>query len=266
MRFSSFDFDVITGPAPEDPREPEMPAPAIASPAPIRVLSTLGLMGALQSRQAQLEHRLGMPIAFDFAPTKILAGRLEAGEAAELAILTAEAVVRLTAAGRLGPGGAALAASLVGMAQAPGRARPDIATPGALVATLQAAGSIAYSAAGASGLFFAALLDRLGIAADINAKATIIPQGLTGALVARGETEYAIQQVSELMLVDGIDVIGPLPAELQAPTIFSVAPVAAGAGGAATTALIRLLSAPDMAAAFAATGLSPLAGTSSDGH
>lgn len=249
MRFSSFDFDVITSPAPDDPEAPTMREP------PLRVLSTLGLMGALQARQGALEAALGRPLAIDFAPTKVLVDRLASGEAADLAILTAEAVASLTAQGRLAPGAAALAASRVGLAQAPSRPRPDITTPAALIATLRAAGSIAYSAAGASGLFFAALIERLGIGPEINAKARVIPSGLTGLLVARGEADYAVQQISELRMVRGIDIIGPFPAELQTPTVFAAAALAGAPAAAAR--LIALLRGPDMAVALAGSGLDP---------
>ncbi len=251
MRFTPFDFDVITSP-PADPERQAMP------PAPLRLLSTLGLQGALQARAAALADALGGPIATEFAPTKLLLERLAGGEAADLVILTDAAVADLTREGKLAPGAVPLAASLVGLAQAPGRVRPDIATPEALVTTLRAARSIAYSAAGASGLYFAALLERLGIAAEINAKAQIVPSGLTGALVARGETEYAVQQLSELALVDGIEILGPLPAALQTPTVFTVA-ATPGAGPAASR-LLALLAGADMARALAASGLEPLHG------
>ena len=108
--------------------------------------------------------------------------------------------------------------SLVGLAVKAGAPKPDIGTAEALKATLLAAQSIAYSRLGASGVFFAELIERLGIAEAVNAKATIIPSGLTGALVARGEAQMAVQQLSELMAVPGLDIVGPLPASLQTPT------------------------------------------------
>ena len=160
---------------------------------PLRLLSTLAVQGALVAEHAALERRLGTALAAEFAPTKVLIERLAAGEAADVVILTAEAIADLTTQGRLAPGGVALAGSLVGIAQAPGLARPDIGSAATLIATLRVARSIAYSRAGASGIFFAGLLERLGIAVEVNAKATVIPEGLTGALVARGETQYAIQ-------------------------------------------------------------------------
>ncbi|MBW4092241.1 MAG: ABC transporter substrate-binding protein [Proteobacteria bacterium] len=254
MRFSAFDFDVVTSPPPDDRGDTAVTTPLH----PLRVLSTLGVMGALEAQQTALERGLGTTLAVAFAPTKVLLDRLDAGETPDVVILTAEAIAALDHQGRLAPGSAPLAGSLVGIAQAPGGARPDIGSAAALVATLRAARSIAYSGAGASGLFFAALIERLGIAAEINAKATIIPQGLTGALVARGETQYAIQQISELKLVDGIDIIGPLPADTQTPTIFSAAPLAGTAQADTAAALIRLLTGPEMVAAFARAGLEPI--------
>jgi molybdate transport system substrate-binding protein len=256
MRFSAFDFDVVTSPPPDDRGDTEMADP----PPPLRLLSTLGVMGALQAQQGALERRLGTALAAEFAPTKVLVDRLAAGETPDVVILTAEAIAALAAQGKLAPGGAPLALSLVGIAQAPGQAHPDIGSAAALVATLRAARSIAYSAAGASGLFFAQLIERLGIAAEVNAKATVIPQGLTGALVAHGETQYAIQQISELKLVDGIDIIGPLPADTQTPTVFSAAALADRPRAEEATALVRLLAGPEMAAAFTAAGLQPAGG------
>ncbi len=254
MRFSAFDFDVVTSPPPDNRGDTAMTAPQ----PPLRLLSTLGVMGAVQARQAMIERQLGTTLAAEFAPTKVLLDRLAAGETPDVVILTAEAIAALDSRGSLAPGSAPLAGSLVGIAQAPGQAHPDIGSATALIATLRAARSIAYSGAGASGLFFAALIERLGIAAEINAKATVIPQGLTGALVARGETQYAIQQISELKLVDGIDIIGPLPADTQTPTIFSAAALAGAIRPHAAADLIRLLTGAEMAAAFAAAGLEPV--------
>jgi molybdate transport system substrate-binding protein len=146
-----------------------------------------------------------------------------------------------------------LALSHIGMAVKAGAPRPDISTLAALQATLLAAPSIAYSGAGASGLFFAGLLERLGIAEAVNAKATIIPQGFTAALAARGEVALAIQQISELMAVEGVDILGKLPPEANTGAIFS-AGLFAGAEPAAAAALDWLAAAMD-APTLAAGGL-----------
>jgi molybdate transport system substrate-binding protein len=189
-------------------------------PTAIRLLSTLGVQGVME----ELLPGLGTQVTASYGPTKVQMEKLTAGETADVVILTEEAIRELSAAGRIEPASRVdLAVSLVGLAVRAGATRPDIGTPEALRGTLLAARSLVYSRAGASGIFFAALLDRLGIAAEINAKATIIPSGLTGAPVARGEAELAIQQMSELMLVPGLDIIGPLPMELQEPLLFSAA-------------------------------------------
>ena len=222
----------------------------------LRLLSTLAVQGAIEGRLPTWTQALGVPIVARFGPTKMLLEMLAGGEAADVVILTQEAVAAGTASGRFAQDTVAdLALSFVGIAQHPGAPHPDIATPESLVATLLAARSIAYSGAGASGLFFAGLIARLGIAAAVKAKATVIPGGLTGALTMDGRCQYAIQQISELMLVPGIDIIGRLPAALQSPGVFTAACTApAGAGG---RALLALLAAPAMAPAYRAAGLEP---------
>jgi len=86
-----------------------------------------------------------------------------------------------------------------------------------------AARSVAYSRTGASGIYFAGLLPRLGLAEAVNAKATIIPQGFTAEKLVSGEADIAVQQISELMVVPGIEVVGPLPDPVQEMTTFAAA-------------------------------------------
>lgn len=206
----------------------------------MRVFSTLAVAGLLR------------PLLEDavFEPTARLVARIEAGETADLAFLTQEAVAALTARGLL-VAGRDIARSFIGLAVQAGAPRPDIATVDALRATLLAAPSLAYSRAGASGIFFAGLIERLGIAAEVNAKATIIPQGFTAALAARGEVALAIQQVSELMAVEGVDLVGRLPEGANVGAVFSAA-VFAGAQPGSEAALHRLLTAMGPAALEAA--------------
>ena len=151
-----------------------------------------------------------------------------------------------------------LVQSLVGLAVKTGAAKPDISTPESLQRALLEARSIAYSRIGASGVWFARLIERLGIAEAVNAKATIVPSGLTGELAARGETELAVQQLSELMLVPGIDIVGPLPLALQTPAVFSAAVFTGSAHADLARAFLQSLSSVDAAAAFTAAGLTPI--------
>jgi len=216
----------------------------------MRVMSTLAVAVVLRG----LTPRAPVAMDVEFDPTMRLLKRIEAGERADIAILTDAGVEGLMAQGVLVPGSRRdLALSHIGMAVKAGAARPDISTLAALQATLLAAPSIAYSGAGASGLFFAGLLERLGIAEAVNAKATIIPQGFTAALAARGEVALAIQQISELMAVEGVDILGKLPPEANTGAIFS-AGLFAGADPTAAAALDWLAAAMD-APTLAAGGL-----------
>ena len=165
----------------------------------------------------------------------------------------------LVAAGVL-EGRTDLARSYVGIAVRAGAPHPDISTKEAFVATLLAAKSVAMSQAGASGIFFAGLIERLGIAEQVRAKATIV-NGFTAPLAARGEVEIAVQQVSELMAVPGVEIVGRLPPEIEGVTLFS-AGVFRGAAQAASgrSADPRRWPRPRRAALFRSCGLDP-AGT-----
>ena len=225
---------------------------------PIAVMSTLALAGAMRELTPQFEAAAGEKIEAAFAPTAALLSRIAAGETADIAILTAEAIDALTRAGTLAPGSRTdLARSVVGVAVRAGGPRPDISSVEAFKRTLLEAGSIAYSRAGASGIFFADLIQRLGIADEVNAKATVIPTGFTGELAARGEVEIAIQQISELMMAAGIDIVGPLPSSIQSVTTFSAGIFASSGRPTAARTLIRFLSASEARAVLARNGLEP---------
>jgi molybdate transport system substrate-binding protein len=190
---------------------------------PLSIMSTLALQGVLDVL-APLWAKTNPAPAMVFDPTKSISQRIADGARGDIAILTAAAVDDFIAKGVFAQGSRRdLALSHIGVAVAAGAARPDISTPEAFRATLLATPSLAYSRAGASGLFFAGLIERLGIAAEVNAKATVIPQGFTGELLKRGEVALAIQQVSELMTVPGIDIIGTLPAKIGEVMTFSAA-------------------------------------------
>jgi molybdate transport system substrate-binding protein len=217
---------------------------------PLTVLSTLAVMGVLQEI-------LPNAATATYGPTQELLGRIAGGAAADVAILTDRAIDDLIAAGTLEAGSRVdLARSFIGIAVKAGATKPDIATADSFRQTLRDAKSIAYSAAGASGLFFAELIEILGIADEVRAKATIIPTGLTGTLAANGTVEIAIQQISELMVVPGIDIVGRLPASLHGGAIFAGG-VFAGAGPGAME-LLRFLANPAHGPVFLRYGVEPV--------
>ena len=116
---------------------------------------------------------------------------------------------------------------------------------------------MAYSRLGASGIFFAQLIERLGIASDINARAMVIPQGFTAERLVSGEADIAVQQISELKQVRGIEVVGPIPRELQIPAVFSVGRMAASERGDQADRLLRFLASAEVAPVLRDSGLEP---------
>lgn len=224
----------------------------------IRMLSTLGLMGAMRSLSSAFETATGIHVDADFAPTLALLKRLRDGEAADLVILTREGLDEMIGEGRVVAAVAAdLARSYVGIAVRAGQMHPDIATEAALRKTLLAARSVAYSRLGASGVYFAQLIHRWGIAAEINAKATIVEQGFTAERLVTGEADLAVQQISELKQVEGIEVVGPVPHDLQTPAVFSAGRMANAKHADAAERLLRYLASPEVVSVLRQSGLEP---------
>ena len=224
----------------------------------VRVLSTLALKGAVRSLASQYQAETGVRIDADFAPTLALLERLRGGEGADMVILTKQALADLAVQGSVVAASCVdLARSFVGIAVKAGAAHPDSATPVALRATLLGARAIAYSRLGASGIFFAELIERLGIASEINARATIIPQGFTAERLLTGEADLAVQQISELKQVAGVEVIGPIPHQLQTPAVFSAGRLKASTLIAPSDGLLKFLASPEVAPALRESGLEP---------
>jgi molybdate transport system substrate-binding protein len=224
----------------------------------VRILSTLALKGAVQDLAGQYQAAGGARIDADFAPTLALLDRLRAGEAADVVILTREGLDEVAREGRVVTETCVdLARSFVGIAVKAGAAHPDIATKAALRSTLLGARSVAYSRLGASGILFAKLIEQLGIASDINARALIIPQGFTAEKLVTGEADLAVQQISELKQVRGIEVVGAIPRELQTPAVFSAGRMVATKKPAEVDRLLRFLASPAVAPALRESGLEP---------
>ena len=199
-----------------------------------------------------------------FASAASLAKRVADGEDADVAIVSAGAVDDLIKQGRMAEGSRVdIAKSGMGVAVRAGASKPDISTAEAFKRALMNANSIAASnpaGGGASGTHFAAVLERLGIADAVKSKLKYSGGGLgglAGTLVANGEAEIGVQQISELMAADGIDIVGPLPAELQNTTQFSAGiPVNAKAPDAGK-ALIAFLTTPAARNVLKIKGLEP---------
>jgi molybdate transport system substrate-binding protein len=224
----------------------------------VRVLSTLALMGAVRNLAGRYEAEGGVRIDADFAPTLGLLARLRGGEGADVVILTREGLDELKAQGSVAADSCVdLARSFVGIAVKAGAGHPDIATEAALRAALLAARCVAYSRIGASGIFFAQLIERMGIAAEINARAHIVPSGFTAEQLLTGEADFAVQQISELKQIEGVEVVGPIPHHLQTPAVFSAGRLAHSPRAVESDLLLKYLASPEVAPVLRESGLEP---------
>jgi molybdate transport system substrate-binding protein len=211
-----------------------------------RVVSTLALKGVLeQLRPPATEMR--------FDATQAILAELKAGLQADLLILTTEAMGELEKSGQISRV-RAIGCSGVGVAVRSGAPRPDIGSVEALKRSFESAGSVAHSRVGASGLYFAELIERLPLRLK---RRVVVEKGPVGAVVAAGGAELGVQQLCELAPVPGIDIVGPLPEEIQKMTCFSagIPPKAVNAQGAA--ALLALLGSREARDAMLKGGLSP---------
>lgn len=225
---------------------------------PIRLMSTLGMRGVMTEITPELARR-GLEFTATYAATNLLTRQMAEGATGDVAILTDEAIAGLTRRGTIAAGTRRdLARSAIGIAVAAGAAKPYFRTTETFKQAMLMARSIAYSRSGASGLHFAALIERLGIADAVNRKATVL-DGVVGELVARKEVELAVQQISELKLVPGIEIVGALPDELQKITTFSAGVFAATSRPAAAGLLISALATPEVASVMRKQGMEPVA-------
>jgi molybdate transport system substrate-binding protein len=201
------------------------------------VLSSLALKGVLEKSRLKFERLLGTRLELHFDATQAILPRLAAGFRADLVVLTAEAMEELRKSGRVTQV-RALGSSGVGIAVRAGAPKPDIGSVEALKRALQSAQSVAHSKVGASGIYFAALLERLDVKLK---KRVVVEKGPVGLAVAAGEAELGVQQLCELEPVPGIDIVGPLPAAVQKLTHFSAGIPADAANAAGARALMELL-------------------------
>jgi molybdate transport system substrate-binding protein len=194
-------------------------------------------------------------------PTVALMARLKAGERADAICAIGWALDQLAAEGRIVPGSRRpVARAVFGLAVAQGAPRPALPDADALRAFLLEAPRIVWSRAGASGIYFERLIDRLGIGDVLRARGIVIPAGFTGEVLARGDATVAVQQQSELLAVPGIDYLGPFPPDVQEPTDFDAAIFADAADPVGAARFVELLTGPDAAASYLRAGLQPRCG------
>lgn len=189
----------------------------------LTVMSTLAVKVALEAQiLPEFAKKYGVTPDVSWNPTTVLMTRIENQEKADAVILIDKPMAKLVEQGNvIASSVQKVARAGIGIAVKNGAISPDISTPDAFKAAMLAARSVAYSRGGASGIYFAEAIKKLGIADEINAKATIIPEGFTAEQIMNGNADIAIQQISELMTVNGVTIVGPLPEAIQLWTDFS---------------------------------------------
>jgi molybdate transport system substrate-binding protein len=238
---------------------------ATAGAAEIRVMISGGLSAAYEVLVPEFERATGHTVVTARGPSmgttvNAIPVRLERGEPADVLIMVGYALNDLADKGKVIPGSSVdLVKSPIGIAVKSGAPKPDISSADALKRTLLAAKTIAYSDS-ASGVYVSTeMFQKLGIAADMKDKARKIPATPVGEIVAHGDAEIGFQQISELKAVAGVDVVGPLPDELQRITVFSAGIATVSKEPEAGRALIKFLASPAARDAIVKSGMDPIA-------
>jgi molybdate transport system substrate-binding protein len=224
--------------------------------AEIKVLASNGVKAALEELAPAFERETGHKVAFEWGVANVLKRQIDGGAAFDLAILTSANIEDLAKAGKVDAGSrASVARSGVGIGVKKGAPHPDIRTPEALKRALLQAKSVSWAKEGASGTYFAGLVDRMGIGAEVKAKAVLAPNGAGVAkLVAEGKAQYAALLINEIIAAPGVEVVGPLPPELQTYLVFDCGVSSASKNAAGAKALIEFLKRPGSVQVFRAKG------------
>ncbi len=225
-----------------------------------KVFGSNALRTVLLACVPAFERAQGVTAAVDFGSTNHTLAAMRAGATADLIIATAGAIDELTHEGKIISGSRTdLAVAGIGACVRAGAPKPDISTVDALKRALLNAKSVAYSKAGQSGIHMAKVIAQLGIANVVNAKTKINPSGLVGELVVRGEAELGFQQISELLAVQGIDLVGPLPDAVQLNSTFAAGIGVGTLHQSKARALIQQLLTGESARIMRESGLTPVA-------
>ena len=208
---------------------------------------------------ADYERRTGQPVSMESVGGVDAAKRVQAGEAFDLVVLGADAIAKLMAADALVPGSRVdLVLSGTAVAVRAGAPRPDIGSEEAVRRAVLAARSVSYST-GPSGVALAKLFERWGIADEIKNRLVTPPPGTpVGSLVAQGEVELGFQQLSELIHVPGLDIVGSLPAAIAIDTIFAGAVCKTSSRADEVRALLADMASPEADAAKRRQGMAPV--------
>jgi len=230
-----------------------------AAAAEVKVLTAGAFKQVLLALLPELEKQSGHKLTIDNDTVGALSKRIEGGESFDLAVLTPAALDSLAGKGKIAPASSTKLARVgVGVVVKEGAPKPDITSVDAFKKALLAAKSIAYidpAAGGSSGIYVAGLLEKLGIAGEVKAKSKLIHGGAVAEHIANGEAELGIHQISEILPVKGITLVGPLPAEIQNYTVYAAGIGAQAQAPDVAKAVLKVLSGPAAAEVLKSKGM-----------
>lgn len=241
-------------------------ASASSAAGEIRVLSAGAMREIVVELGDDYARRTGIKLAAEFTRSPLVRDRVRAGEVTDIVVTTQSRIEELSRENKvIAETAAILARSHIGIAVKAGSPKPDIGSVEALIRALRSANSIACAdpAFGtASGLHMAALFDRLGLTEELKPKLHLV--GSVGgnpvvvcAVVADGQAELGIQQIAEIVPVPGVDLVGPLPPDIQHTTLFSAAVATIAPRSDLARDFVRFLTSPAAKAAITAHGMEP---------
>jgi molybdate transport system substrate-binding protein len=232
-----------------------------AKAAEIKVLTAGAFKQMVLALVPDFEKQTGHKVTVDNGTAGQLKKRIEYGEAFDVAVITPAVVDELAGKGKIAAGSRINLASVgVGVVVKEGAPKPDVSTVEAFKKALLAAKSVAYidpASGGSSGIYIDKLLERLGIADQIRAKAKLKKGGHVADLIVSGEAELGLHQISEIVPVKGASLVGPLPKEIQNTTTYAAGLSSAAKDNNAAQALIKAFSGPAAAAVLKSKGMEP---------
>lgn len=232
-----------------------------AQAADVKVLSAIPMRTVMEDLGPKFERASGHKLAITFGNLGAIVKRVQGGETPDVLIIPRQGIDGFLIDGKASAGNVTeIARAGFGVAVRKGASKPDISSPEAFKRALLAAKSITYgnpAAGSASGAYFVKVLDRLGIADEMKSKTVFPKSGAAEVLVANGEAEIAVNHLVQLVPFAGIEVVGPLPGDLQGFDVFAAAILAGARDAEASKALVHFLLTPEAATVIKAKGMEP---------
>jgi molybdate transport system substrate-binding protein len=225
----------------------------------LQVLSAGAMRSIVTELAGAFEKETGNTVKLSFSTVGVIKARLADGAPADAVIMTQEAMQEMAGQGAVVEGSwTAIGRTGIGVAVRDGAPKPDIGSPEALKQALLSTKSLTYvdpAQGGTSGIHFAGVLQRLGIADQVKSKTTLVPGGYPAELVAKGDVAMVVHQISEIIPVKGVTLVGPLPKDLQKVTVYAAGVTVASTSKPEAKAFVTFLARPDFKPKLAAAGL-----------